>query len=68
MSAYNISRTDERTNGLTDGHPAFPYPPLHFAGAGDNNVVSVVETANVKTIQIMSFGLGQMITHFLHTN
>jgi hypothetical protein len=31
-SAYNISRTD----GLTDGCPAFPYPPLRFAGAGDN--------------------------------
>ena len=24
-----------RINGITDGRPAFPYPPLHFAGAGD---------------------------------
>jgi hypothetical protein len=32
-SAYNISWTD----GLTDGCPAFPYPPLHFEGVGDKN-------------------------------
>ena len=34
----NISRTDGPTNGLTDGRPAFPYPPLRFAGAGDKKV------------------------------
>jgi hypothetical protein len=28
--------SDGRTNGLTDGRPAFPYPPLRFAGTADN--------------------------------
>ena len=32
-SAYNISQTD----GLTGGRPAFPYPLLRFAGAGDKH-------------------------------
>ena len=27
-----------RTDRLTDGCPTFPYPPLRFAGAGDNYV------------------------------
>jgi len=35
QNAY-LGRTDGRTEGLTDGRPAFPYPPLRFAGAGDN--------------------------------
>ena len=26
--------------GWTDGRPVFPYPPLRFAGAGDNNTFS----------------------------
>ena len=26
-----------RTDGLTDERPAFPYPPLRLAGAGDKN-------------------------------
>jgi hypothetical protein len=25
-----------RTDGLTDGRPAFPYSPLRFAEVGDN--------------------------------
>ena len=29
--------TEGLTDGLMDGLTAFPYPPLHFAGAGDNN-------------------------------
>ena len=29
--------TDGQTDGLTDRRPAFPYSPLRFAGAGDNN-------------------------------
>jgi len=28
--------TDGLMDGLTDGRPPFPYPPLRFAGAGDN--------------------------------
>ena len=30
-----LGRMDE----LTNGRPAFPYPPLRFAGAGDNNII-----------------------------
>jgi hypothetical protein len=26
-------------DGLTNGRPSFPYPPLRFAGAGDNNII-----------------------------
>ena len=37
-----------RINRLTDGRPAFPYPPLRFAGARDKKrkQVAVVNTAN----------------------
>jgi hypothetical protein len=27
----------EHLQHISDGRPSFPYPPLHFAGAGDKN-------------------------------
>jgi len=31
-----LERLQHISDGLTDGRPAFPYPPLRFVGAGDN--------------------------------